>query len=294
MASGFKDRLKRFDKGLARGEAAFAMLVLLSLVGVAATQSLLRNIADQDVAWANDALRSLAWADPFMEKATLWLAMLGASLATHYDKHIAIDILARVAKPKARAVMRGVVSIFAGVTSFYFARVVLGALLAKAGRIPGDYAVYNAEFETIHICLGSADDLTRAGVQRPDLFCSLRGVFDGAGLTVNTPERLMDLLVPAMFVVIAARLIASGVHAFMRVPEGGIPDHELGGEGKSAAATSAVEGDDDQDAMGEPVAEPADEDGAGEGAEDSADEDAPDPPPKKKPKKRKKKKGGRR
>lgn len=230
------------------------MAVLLSLVVVASAQSLLRNIADQDVSWANDALLSMGWADPFMEKATLWLAMLGASLATHYDKHIGIDILSRIAKPKARAAMRGTVSVFAGITSFYFARVVLAALLNKAGRIPGEYAVYNANDETVHICIGSATDISNAGVVRPDLFCAGRSFFDSFGLTVNTPERMMDLLVPAMFCIIAARLLAIGIHAFMRIPEGGIPDSELGGadshSGGDAASASAVPVGDNEDALG--------------------------------------------
>ena len=269
-----KERLRKLDKGLARGEAAVAMAVLLTLVAVAAAQSLLRNIADQDVAWANDALLGMGWADPFMEKATLWLAMLGASLATHYDKHIAIDILSRVAKPKARAAMRGTVSLFAGLTSFYFARVVLGSLLNKAGRIPGDYAVYNSNDETVHICLGTATDIANAGMTRPDVFCAGRGFFDSFGLTVNTPERMMDLLVPAMFCIIAVRLIAIGIHAFMRIPEGGIPDSELGGAdahaGGDAASVSAVPVGDDEDALGGAKNEKPDSDEGSGSEEDSS------------------------
>ncbi len=284
-----REKLRKFDKGLARGEAAIAVIVLLALIGVAALQSLLRNMADAEVDWANSALSSMAWADPFMEKATLWLAMLGASLATHYDKHIAIDVLSRIAKPKARAAMRGVVSLFAGLTSFYFARVVLGALMAKSVRIPGDYAVYDADFETVHVCLGSAEDLARATMERPDFFCSVRGFFDGLGLTVQTPERMMDLLVPAMFLIIGTRLLAIGVGAFMRIPEGGIPDEELGGhEGEATGAenvaaseenTSENEADgadDDSEAASDDSSEDsASDDGASDDSEsdDSASED---------------------
>ena len=108
-----KEKLAKFDKGFARGEAALAVIVLLSLVLVAAVQALLRNLADAEVAWATSALADVGWVDAFMQRATLWLAMLGASLATHYDKHIGIDILARIAKPKARALMRGTVALFA-------------------------------------------------------------------------------------------------------------------------------------------------------------------------------------
>lgn len=236
-----REKLRRFDKGVARGEAAITTVVLLVLVVVAAAQSLFRNIADTGALWANDVLQELDWADSFMEKATLWLAMFGASLATHYHKHIAIDVLARVAKPKVRAVMRGIASVFAGVTSFYFARVVLGALLAKSVRIPGEYAVLGDDFGTTHICEGSLASLERADMVRPDLFCGVRSVFDSVGLTINTPERAMDLLVPAMFCIIGARLFAIGVGAFMTIPEGGIRDEELGGTEKHAVTDEQAE-----------------------------------------------------
>lgn len=237
-----REKLRRFDKGLARGEAAITTVVLLVLVVVAAAQSLFRNIADSGALWANDVLQELDWADSFMEKATLWLAMFGASLATHYHKHIAIDVLARIAKPKVRAAMRGLASVFAGVTSFYFARVVLGALLAKSVRIPGEYAVLGDDFGTIHICEGSLTSLERADMARPDIFCAVRGVFDSMGLTINTPERAMDLLVPAMFCIIGARLVGIGIGAFMTIPEGGITDEALGGTEKHAVPDEEAEG----------------------------------------------------
>ena len=249
--------LRRFDAGLARGEAAIATVVLLSLVVVAAIQSVLRNFADQGFGWANEALSSMAWGDPFMEKATLWLAMFGASLATYHDKHIAIDVVARVAGPKPRALIRGVTSVFAGVTCFYFARVVLAALLAKAGRIPAEWGVLDG-FDTLHICQASAQAIEDARMTRPDLFCGLRGALEGLGLTVNTPTRAMDLLVPAMFLVIGVRFLFKGFGAFARIPSGGIPDDELEGGSahgeKSADPTAA----DPADPAKKSAADPAD------------------------------------
>ena len=305
-----KEKLAKFDKGFARGEAALAVIVLLSLVLVAAVQALLRNLADAEVAWATSALADVGWVDAFMQRATLWLAMLGASLATHYDKHIGIDILARIAKPKARALMRGTVALFASITSFYFARVVLGALLAKAVRIPGDYAVYDENFESIHICVGTAEQISNASLERPDFFCGVRSFLDGLGLAVNTPERAMDLVVPAMFVIIAVRFFAIGVNAFSKVSTGGIPDHEMGGadrhEGKDAASAADVPVDEGDDALGgesdseDPSADHTDA-GSGEGSDsddsdddDSSDSDDDAPKAKSKKKKRKNKKGGRR
>ena len=124
--------------------------------------------------------------------------------------------------------------------------------------------MYNASDETVHICLGTATDIANAGVERPDLFCAARGFFDQFGLTANTPERMMDLLVPAMFIIIAVRLVVMGVHAFMRIPEGGIPDSELGGadahEGGDAASASAVPVGEGEDALGGESSKDDDED----------------------------------
>ncbi len=224
-----KEKLQQFDKGLAKGEAAVATVVLLLLVLVAALQSFFRNMADLGLSWGADALSSMAWGDAFMEKATLWVAMFGASLATHYNKHIAIDVVARVSGPKARAAMRGVVLTFAGITCFYFARVVLAALLAKAARIPAEYGVFSEDGSTVHICLGSPEAIADAGYERPDMFCALRSFFEWMNITVNTPERAMDLVVPAMFCVIGFRFVLKGADAFARIPAGGIPDEELEG-----------------------------------------------------------------
>lgn len=227
--------LKRFDDGMARGEAVLATIVLLSLVVVAAMSSFFRNMADREFAWANDALASIEWSDDFMKKATLWLAMFGASLATYHAKHIGIDVFSHIAKPKVRAAMKGITGLFAGVTCFFFAQVVLAAVLAKAVRMPGEWGVVDPEtFETIHLCVASSDLLANADVSRPGLFCGVRGFFDSLGLTVNTPTRAMDLLVPAMFLIIAIRFTAKGIGAFLRIPEGGIPDDELEGAEKHA------------------------------------------------------------
>lgn len=242
-----REKLVQFDKGLARGEAFIATLVLLSLVIVAAIQAFFRNFADTGATWANEALAHMEWGDGFMEKATLWLAMFGASLATHYDKHIGIDVAVRIAKPKMRAVLRGIAHVFAGVTCFYFARVVLGALLAKAARIPAQFGVFDENFDTIHICLGTAEQIEAAGYTRPDMFCGVRGLLDSLGLQVNTPERAMDLLVPALFCLIGFRFAIKGIGAFLRVREGGIPDHELEGGDDPSRLPDEVEADREAD-----------------------------------------------
>lgn len=230
-------QLRRIDAGLAKGEATLATIVLLVLVVVAAAQSLFRNLADGGMEWANDVLEQLSWGDTFMEKATLWLAMFGASLATHEDKHIAIDVLPRIAKPVPRAAMRGIAWTFAGLTCLAFAKVVLDTITSSV-LIPTELGVFDENFETVHICLGTAAQIADANLERPGIFCALRGGLEGMGVTIQTPERAMDLLVPIFFVIMGIRFSLKGVGAFLRISSGGIPDDEL--EGAKEAAEEAA------------------------------------------------------
>jgi hypothetical protein len=107
---------------------------------------------------------------------------------------------------------------------------------AKAGRIPSEWGVLDG-FGTVHVCQATAEALSDARMSRPGLFCALRGTLDSIGLTVNTPTRAMDLLVPAMFLVISVRFVMKGIGAWLRVGSGGIPDDEL--EGGSAHGAEA-------------------------------------------------------
>jgi hypothetical protein len=98
--------LKRFNDGLARGEAAIAVGMLLLMIVVAFAQALFRNLTNFGMGWANVALSWLDWADFILSKGTLWLAFLGASLAVYEDKHVAIDMLPKLVSPKTRMLMR--------------------------------------------------------------------------------------------------------------------------------------------------------------------------------------------
>ncbi|MFW6050595.1 MAG: TRAP transporter small permease [Myxococcota bacterium] len=220
------ERLKWLDRGLARGEAALAALALLVMIVVAATQALLRNLTNLDLAWANQALAAMSGADSFLQKGTLWLAFLGASLATHEDRHIAIDILPRIAPPKVRAVMRGAVGLLAGVISFYLARVFWFAVLNNAADRPFEYEVLVGGQPT-HVCDAPAGLLAEMGVDRSGFFCGIRWMLDalGAPVPVETPGAAAQLIVPVMFLAISLRLLLKGAGAFMALARG-----DLGGD----------------------------------------------------------------
>ena len=54
----------------------------------------------------------LTWADPMIRVLVLWVGMFGAISASRGDRHIAIDVLPRMLKGRARAAMAALVHVF--------------------------------------------------------------------------------------------------------------------------------------------------------------------------------------
>ena len=232
--------LRRIDEGLARGEAALTATVLLTMIFVAATQALLRNCSDMGMVWASNALPSISWADQFLMKGTLWLAFLGASLATHDDKHIAIDILPRLATPKVRAAMRGLVGVTVGVICLQYGRVIMRTILNNASEVPLEYEVI-LDAGRAHICDAPASAFS-AELTRPDIFCSVRGVLESMNVPVATPEAALELIVPTMFMLMAIRFFIKGVVSFTTIPKGGEPDPHAQQVAAAKSKTAATDG----------------------------------------------------
>jgi len=96
--------IQRWDVALSRVERQIVTLLLLGMIAVASFQALWFNLAERGVGWAARILEAGAWADRFLQKGTLCLAFLGASLATHEGRHFSIDLVTRVVpKRVARA-----------------------------------------------------------------------------------------------------------------------------------------------------------------------------------------------
>ena len=68
-----------------RIEDAILALLLTSMIGVAAIQVLLRNVFDSGIYWGDSMVRVFV----------LWVAMVGAMVASRNDSHIRIDIASR-------------------------------------------------------------------------------------------------------------------------------------------------------------------------------------------------------
>ena len=205
--------IRSIDRNLARGEATIAAAVLLLMILVAAMQAALRNLTNLDFEWANLVLERMEWADSFLQKGTLWLAFFGASLSTYDEKHIAIDVLPRIAPPAGKQLIRAIVCVFSSVTCFYLGRVFWLSVLNNAKEIPLEYSVLGPSDEMIHICQASAQVLADTGLSKPSIFCALRSGLEVFGAQMSTPDVALQLIVPAMFIFMAIRFMSRALAA---------------------------------------------------------------------------------
>lgn len=221
--------IRRFDRGIARGEALIAAAVLLLMIGVAAAQAALRNLTNLDFDWANLVLERMDWADSFLQKGTLWLAFFGASLSTFDEKHIAIDVLPRIAPPRGKQFLRAIVCFFAAVVCFYLGRVFWLSVLNNALEIPLEYSVLGPTDDMIHICEAPLELLAETGLTRPDVFCGLRSVLEIFSARMPSPDIAMQLIVPALFMFMSARFLSRALAASVAFVTKNYPDAQ--GEG---------------------------------------------------------------
>lgn len=82
-------------------EESLLVLSLIVLMGMAVFQILLRDFFSSGIFWADSFLRVLV----------LWVAMLGAMVATRERRHISIDLLSRFLSPVAQRTIARVVDI---------------------------------------------------------------------------------------------------------------------------------------------------------------------------------------
>ena len=85
-----------------RIEEAMLVLLLSSMIGIAAVQVVMRNFFDSGLYWGDSAVRVMV----------LWLAMLGAMVASRHDQHIRIDIASRFLPEQLKPYVDRLVSLF--------------------------------------------------------------------------------------------------------------------------------------------------------------------------------------
>ena len=202
------DRLRQWDRALARLEAWAATSVLLAIVVAASAQALLFNLSNHGLRSAASMLEAISWVDTFAQKGTLVLAFIGASLATHEDKHFAIDVLPKLAPSPVAAAMRVAAGLGSGVVAFFLAFVFYRAGLDSDATVPFAYEVLTPS-GAAHVCDAPAASLGQAA--RPSLFCVLRAGLALLHVPVSSGGGIAQLLAPIMLVIIGLRLIGRAV-----------------------------------------------------------------------------------
>lgn len=215
--------VRRCDDALYQLEGLVVTFLLLAMIGVAAGQALWFNLAERGVGWAARLLEASAWADPFLQKGTLWLAFLGASLATHDGKHLAIDLVTKLGSARTARAMLRVGALGAGVVSLALAVVFFHASVASDATVPFEYERLSADGRQ-HVC----DVQAAPGSELPQALCALRAALAALGVPIATFAGAAQLIVPLMLVVIGLRLLGRAAGALGAEPgAGGEPDISL-------------------------------------------------------------------
>ncbi len=99
--------LERWLGVVHRLEDGLLALLLGTIILLAATQIVLRNLFHS----------GFVWADPLLRLLVLWVGMLGALAASRQHKHIAIDVFSRLLPQRARVAAQAVTSLFTAIVA---------------------------------------------------------------------------------------------------------------------------------------------------------------------------------
>ena len=78
------------------------MVLLGGMILLAASQIVVRNLLGG----------GLLWADPSLRVMVLWVGLIGAMVATRYDKQISVDVVSRFLPDRGKAAIRVITDIF--------------------------------------------------------------------------------------------------------------------------------------------------------------------------------------
>lgn len=99
----FVKAIQGLRRGLGRAEDALVCALLLVMVVVAAIP-IVHRVAE--LQW------NMMWADPLQKHLVLWIALLGAALATKDRHHINIDVLGRLLRGRAKSGSQALTNLF--------------------------------------------------------------------------------------------------------------------------------------------------------------------------------------
>lgn len=185
--------------------------VLLAMVVLAPLQALLRKLSEAEWGWAISVLGHLDWVDTFLQIGTLWLAFLGASLATFSNRHLAIDILPKILPRKAQRVVQSIVNIAASVVCVVYAYSFFLSISGTREGIPAQYSLINEqginEQGEIHICEASSRLVESLELDYPHVFCAIRHAFQSINVELVSPESVMYLAILPFLIMMSLRFL---------------------------------------------------------------------------------------
>jgi len=100
--------LERADTAGRYFENTILVSILSAMIVLGGAQIFVRNFTGTSFAWADEALRLMV----------LWVALFGAVAASRDDRHITIDVLARILPPNRQRWVAAVVNLFTAVLAF--------------------------------------------------------------------------------------------------------------------------------------------------------------------------------
>lgn len=86
-------------------EDGLLVSTLLIMIFLSFGQIVLRNVANTGIVWG----------DAFLRYLVLWVAMLGAMVATRQDNHISIDVVSYLLKGRPKAIVRIITDAFTAI-----------------------------------------------------------------------------------------------------------------------------------------------------------------------------------
>ena len=91
--------MQSWNQRLHRVEDALLVVLLSAMILLASTQILLRNFFDS----------GFVWIEPILRVMVLWLGLIGATVASRYNKHIRIDLLSRYFERNTHRLIQSIV-----------------------------------------------------------------------------------------------------------------------------------------------------------------------------------------
>lgn len=115
-----KSNLSRIQSFLHRLEDGILVILISLIIGMAATQILLRNLFEGGIVWGDVLVRILV----------LWIGLVGAMVASRKGEHINIDVITRHLPKRFQELVNCITGLFTAlvcaIAAFYSLRFVIG------------------------------------------------------------------------------------------------------------------------------------------------------------------------